>query len=186
MPVINTQTRLGDLHSQVMSYEQVNGEDLSNNMANEIIVDARQVDFKDAAQVEPIIAALQSLQPYRDDKTVGVLLAGETDIAVLLPWLTALFDNVSLIAIEFGGFRDGRGYSLAKELQQQANYPATIVLRATGDVIADSLPLLARVGFEQFEIKDDIANDAVFGYFDSIQHFYDGQSAQALPIFNNL
>ena len=48
---------------------------------------------------------------------------------------------LSVIVIDFHGFRDGRGYSLAQN-QQHPSYNPAIVLRASGDILPDTLQLL--------------------------------------------
>lgn len=56
----------------------------------------------------------------------------------------------SLIAIEFPKFSDGRGYSLARRLRDELGFVGE--LRAVGDILYDQLQLLARCGFDAFEI----------------------------------
>ncbi len=68
-------------------------------------------------------------------------------IAADLPFL-------SVIAIQFPKFTDGRGYSLARQLRQRHHF--TGELRATGDILFDQLQFLARCGFNAFEIDDPV------------------------------
>ncbi|MDF1822783.1 MAG: DUF934 domain-containing protein [Alcanivoracaceae bacterium] len=68
----------------------------------------------------------------------------------------ALADDVSalpLVAINFPAFKDGRGYSYARELRTRFGF--TGELRAVGDVLRDQLFYLWRVGFNAFEVRDD-------------------------------
>lgn len=79
-------------------------------------------------------------------RQIGVLLTVEDS-----PEQKSLpFDQVDLIAIEFAGFADGRGYSFATLLRRQG-YQGE--LRAVGDVFQDTLFYLKRCGFTQFAIK---------------------------------
>jgi uncharacterized protein (DUF934 family) len=65
----------------------------------------------------------------------------------LAPYLARL----SLIALEFPVFRDGRAYSQARVLRERYGFEGEI--RATGDVLRDQILLMARVGFNAFEVK---------------------------------
>jgi uncharacterized protein (DUF934 family) len=60
--------------------------------------------------------------------------------------------RISLVAINFPKFADGRGYSMARLLRDRYKFVGE--LRATGDVLFDQLQFLARCGFESFEIAD--------------------------------
>ncbi len=65
--------------------------------------------------------------------------------------LTLPLDQLDLIAIEFKGFGDGRGYSHAT-LLRRAGYRGE--LRAVGDVFKDVLYYLKRCGFDSFVLKE--------------------------------
>jgi uncharacterized protein (DUF934 family) len=58
---------------------------------------------------------------------------------------------VSLVAIDFPGFRDGRGYSTARLARERFGY--TGELRATGDVLEDQLFFMLRCGFDSFTLR---------------------------------
>lgn len=57
--------------------------------------------------------------------------------------------RLSVIALAFPKFTDGRAYSTARRLRE-AGFTGEI--RATGDVLLDQLPLMLRAGFNTFEI----------------------------------
>jgi uncharacterized protein (DUF934 family) len=57
--------------------------------------------------------------------------------------------RLSLIALPFPKFSDGRSYSTARRLRE-AGYAGE--LRATGDVLLDQVPLMLRAGFDALEI----------------------------------
>jgi uncharacterized protein (DUF934 family) len=59
--------------------------------------------------------------------------------------------HLSLVAIQFPKFTDGRGYSMAQQIRE---YKFSGELRATGDVLFDQLQFMARCGFNSFEISD--------------------------------
>ena len=55
--------------------------------------------------------------------------------------------GISVIALQFPAFTDGRAYTQAQLLRRRAHY--TGVLRAVGDVRIDQLQLMQRCGFDQ-------------------------------------
>jgi uncharacterized protein (DUF934 family) len=76
---------------------------------------------------------------------------------VLLPGhsvevLAADISRFELIAAEFSGPGEGRGYSQARVLREQWNFKGE--LRATGYVRRDQLFFMARCGFNSFELPD--------------------------------
>ena len=56
----------------------------------------------------------------------------------------------SLIALAFPQFSDGRAFSSARLLRDKHGYDAE--LRAVGNVLADQIPFMRRVGFDAFEV----------------------------------
>lgn len=61
--------------------------------------------------------------------------------------------GLPLVAVYFPAFRDGRGYSYARELRTRYHYEGEI--RAVGDVLRDQLFYMQRVGFNAFQIRAD-------------------------------
>ncbi|MGE0801072.1 MAG: DUF934 domain-containing protein [Lautropia sp.] len=84
-------------------------------------------------------------------RRIGVQLAPADDPADLGDDIGRL----SLIAVEFPSFTDGRGYSTARLLRSRYHY--TGELRAVGDVLRDQLFYLARCGFDTFLLADGVA-----------------------------
>ena len=100
-----------------------------------------------------VIVPLASWQDYKSDLkargNVGVWLqAGEEPEA-----LVGDLDSLPLVAINFPVFRDGRGYSYARELRQRHGYQGEI--RAIGDVLQDQLFYMWRCGFNAYEVRAD-------------------------------
>ncbi|MED5431457.1 MAG: DUF934 domain-containing protein [Pseudomonadota bacterium] len=70
-----------------------------------------------------------------------------------------------LIAIHFPAFKDGRGYSYARELRTRYGFKGEV--RATGDVLRDQLFYMTRCGFNAFEVREDRSiEDALNGLKD--------------------
>lgn len=81
-------------------------------------------------------------------RRVGVRLASAESPDVLAPVLDAL----SLVALEFPKFRDGRAYSGARLLRERMGWRGE--LRAVGDVLVEQAFLMIRCGFDAFEPAD--------------------------------
>lgn len=68
--------------------------------------------------------------------------------------------GLSMIAVTFAAFADGRGFSVARYLRHQLQWSGE--LRAVGDVLVDTVNYLARCGFDSFQLKaGHDANDAL-------------------------
>lgn len=61
--------------------------------------------------------------------------------------------RLSVIALEFPAFRDGRAYSYARLLRDRYGFAGE--LRAVGDVLLEQLHFMVRVGFDSFELDSD-------------------------------
>jgi uncharacterized protein (DUF934 family) len=77
----------------------------------------------------------------------GVIWPNNRDVGELAPW----FDKLSLVALVFPTFRDGRAYTQARLLRERFRFRGE--LRATGDILRDQFLFLHRSGFDAFEVK---------------------------------
>jgi len=101
-------------------------------------------------------AVLVSLPRFQKER--GALLERNTPIGVKLqahenPEI--LGDDVSrlsLIALEFPKFRDGRAFSWARVLRTRLGFTGEI--RAVGDFLYDQVNYQRRVGFDAWEVPD--------------------------------
>jgi uncharacterized protein (DUF934 family) len=59
--------------------------------------------------------------------------------------------HFALVALEFPKLGEGRPYSTARLLRERHGFVGEI--RAIGEVVRDHLPLLARCGFDAFQLK---------------------------------
>jgi uncharacterized protein (DUF934 family) len=117
-------------------------------------------------------------------------LAARGDIAV---WLApderaeTLKDDIAaltLIAVDFPSFADGRGYSTAYNLRARLGF--TGELRAIGDVLRDQLFYLQRVGFNAFATRPDRSiEDALKGLTD-FSDVYQTSLDQKTPLFRRV
>ncbi|TPK43275.1 DUF934 domain-containing protein [Mesorhizobium sp. B2-5-4] len=65
-----------------------------------------------------------------------------------------LLDQLSLVALAFPAFGDGRSFSKGELLRSR--YHFTGALRATGQVLVDPLPHMLRLGFDEFEVSNPV------------------------------
>lgn len=100
--------------------------------------------------------AIISLQRWRDEREtfhgrnarIGVRVPSDVRARDLADHL----DGVSLVALEFPKFRDGRAFTTARELRERWNFTGEI--RAVGHVIADQYQHLLRTGFNTVELPE--------------------------------
>lgn len=101
-----------------------------------------------------VILPLQFLEEHASQLAAptlctGVLLMPDEAPERLLPYLGKL----SLIAVHFPSFADGRGYSSGQLLRTRHGFAGE--LRAVGDILRDQLYFLSRCGFNAFELRED-------------------------------
>ena len=126
--------------------------------------------------------AVRDQWPAKDaaeHKPVGVILANDTDIEVL----EADAAKLSLVVLQFPKWTDGRAYTQARILRARYRFGGEI--RATGDVLVDMMPLLARTGFNAVVLRADqdrAAAERALGFFGARGH-YQGDVQQTRPVF---
>ncbi len=101
----------------------------------------------------PILVSLADWQNRRAEiiargGPLGVSLASDESADQLADDLS----HLTLIAISFPSFGDGRGFSTARLLRERYGYSGE--LRAAGYVIRDQVTFLKRCGFDAFEFSD--------------------------------
>jgi uncharacterized protein (DUF934 family) len=127
----------------------------------------------------PVVVPLARL--VRDAETLkgrelGVRVPSDTRHDALLPFLGA----VTRVEIEVPKFVDGRVYSLARRLRDQAGYQGELL--AVGDVLRDQVLYYVRCGFDGLEIaaqKDAV--DALKA-LDELPVFYQAAYLPRLPL----
>jgi uncharacterized protein (DUF934 family) len=105
----------------------------------------------------PIDVQILKLQPDQD------LLADRARLEVDL--LTA-----RVVQLALPKFTDGRAYSQAVVLRKRFGYQGK--LRIVGDVLADQVQALLRVGFDQLELRADQVPEVVDGVLGIVSRFY--------------
>jgi uncharacterized protein (DUF934 family) len=115
-------------------------------------------------------AALQGRQGQ-----VGVWLAPED-----APEQLEALEQLTVIAVAFPKFSDGRGYSAARLLRDRLQYRGE--LRAIGDVLSDQLFYMMRCGFDAFALKDGKSLDAALAAFEAFSVSYQSAADGRTPV----
>jgi uncharacterized protein (DUF934 family) len=84
------------------------------------------------------------------EEGLAVDFPNDRDAADLAPWL----DRLALVRVAFPSSTDGRGFSIAARLRAMG-YAGR--LRAAGPLIADQFRAARRVGFDEVELPDAMA-----------------------------
>jgi uncharacterized protein (DUF934 family) len=109
---------------------------------------------------------------------VDFVLANDVDVETI----AADLHRYANIALVFPQWTDGRAYSQARLLRTRYRFRGEI--RATGEVLADMTPLLARCGFDAVQLRADQAQEVAeraLGFFP--YGHYQGDVREALPRF---
>ena len=86
-----------------------------------------------------------------------------------------------LVAIHFPAFKDGRGYSYARELRTRYNFKGEV--RATGDVLRDQLFYMTRCGFNAFEVREDRSIEEALEGLKDFSVTYQGDVNEPRPLY---
>lgn len=111
-----------------------------------------------------------------DKTSSAVQLEPGDDLSPLLDHL----DNIDLVAINFPGFMDGRGFTYARELRERG---FSGEIRAVGHFIRDQLSYLTRVGVNAFEPAGDLDLDEAVASLADFSEFYQASTNEPLPLF---
>ncbi len=119
----------------------------------------------------PVIVDLEYWLQNRDDLRrrkvpLGVRLRGDQSPELLADDLSEL----SLVALEFAKFTDGRAYSHARLLRERYGFEGEV--RAVGEVLRDQLQFMLRCGFDAFEVPSDRAAEDWLEVFSEITIAY--------------
>jgi uncharacterized protein (DUF934 family) len=138
----------------------------------------QHVDVPAGRVIVPLAVWLEQ-QPALAERggSVAVWLAGADDPQTLAPTLSSL----SLIAVDFPKFTDGRGFSIAYLLRTRLDYHGE--LRAIGDVLPDQLFYMRRVGFDAFAVRPDKDIQQALHRLHTFSDSYQGSWNQAVPAY---
>jgi uncharacterized protein (DUF934 family) len=119
------------------------------------VVEDRYVRILDDAPipdgVSAIVPAARFLADAEDilrrDAPTGVEWPNNRKVAELEPYV----DRLAVIVLAFPNFKDGRGYSQARQLRERYGFAGE--LRASGQILRDQFLFLVRAGFDALEVK---------------------------------
>jgi uncharacterized protein (DUF934 family) len=118
----------------------------------ELVADAWKHADEDAT-ADAVIVPLARFQLERDQwlasgKKLGVRLAPADSVEAI----AADLPKLSLVALDFGGMGEGRGYTHAQLLRRRFNFTGEV--RAVGKIQRDQVFYMARCGFDAFEFPE--------------------------------
>lgn len=108
---------------------------------------------------------------------VGVALANDAEVEHIATDLPRL----SLVALNFPKWVDGRAYSQARTLRSRYRFAGEV--RATGEVLVDMVLQLKRTGFDAVVLRADQSLDDAHRALTFFPGHYQGDAADPLPLF---
>lgn len=108
---------------------------------------------------------------------VGVILPNSVDVETL----AADLPRLSLVALQFPKWVDGRAYTQARLLRVRYQFKGQI--RATGEALVDMLPLMQRTGFDAVALRRDQSREAAERALGFFAGHYQGAVGEARPVF---
>ena len=116
-------------------------------------------------------------EPATAGQRLGLQLDNDADVEAL----RADLPRLSLIALSFPKWTDGRAYTQARLLRARLGFQGEI--RATGEVLVDMLPLLQRTGFDAVQLRADQRVEAARRALGFFAAHYQGDIRDARPVF---
>ena len=149
------------------------------------LVDDSFVHVADGGELPEQGDLILSLERYRELRPalqqrggrIGVRLRSDQEAKAVADVLSELV----LVAVEFPGFKDGRGYTTARLLRERFGFRGE--LRAVGDVLRDQLYYMERCGFNAFELKAGKDIDGALQAFAEFSVTYQGATDDPRPLF---
>lgn len=99
------------------------------------------------------ILPMDTQEDLSEEKLIG-LQGMQIPIDADLEALSERIFSLKLICIDISDFNDGRVFSLAAQLKGRFHFSGELM--ASGSMIAEQLPLLARCGFDSFFINEPV------------------------------
>jgi uncharacterized protein (DUF934 family) len=149
------------------------------------IVEDAWIHLADGAELPASGDVIVSLERYREQRDalrqrsgqLGVRLRSDQEAKTVSEFLSEL----SVIAVEFPTFKDGRGCTTARLLRDRFGYRGQI--RAVGDVLRDQLFYMRRCGFDAFELKPGKDMQGALEAFAEFSVTYQGAADDPRPLF---
>jgi uncharacterized protein (DUF934 family) len=146
----------------------------------EVIADTWKYADEDAA-ADAVIVPFARFQTEREQwlssgKKLGVRLAPADPLEAIVADLPKL----ALVASEFGGIGEGRGYTHAQLLRRRYNFKGEV--RAVGNIKRDQVFYMARCGFDAFEFPEGTDLNGALTAFDDYSVAYQPSADQGVEL----
>jgi len=125
-------------------------------------------------------ATREALIASRSKAELAIWLAPDDEPADVV----ADFDAITLLAVQFPIFRDGRNISTARLLRERYGWKGEI--RAIGDVQRDQIGYMARCGIDAFAVRADKDIDDALNAFGELTVHYQGAVDDPRPLFRRV
>jgi uncharacterized protein (DUF934 family) len=112
-----------------------------------------------------------------EGRRVGVRLTAAEEVEALAYDLPRL----SVVALEFPKYRDGRAYTNARLLRERFHFKGEV--RAVGDVLREQAGFMLRCGFDSFEPADDASANEWQAAAHRYRHVYQKAADGRTPAF---
>jgi len=123
-----------------------------------------------------VVAALDAAARQAAKERIGVLVQPGDKIDAVVE----LLPDITLVALAFPAFNDGRSFSKASLLRARHGFAGP--LRATGQVLVDQLPHMLRLGFDEFEVSHPVLLKRLEeGRVDGLPMYYQPTAKPAEP-----
>jgi uncharacterized protein (DUF934 family) len=127
------------------------------------------------------LLTLEQWHAVRDTWPAGVITGVTVANTVDIETLAADLPRLALVVLCFPKWVDGRAYTQARLLRSRFRFAGEV--RATGDVLVDMVPLLARTGFSTAQLRPDQRVEAAERALGFFAGHYQGDVLQPLPAF---
>jgi len=127
-----------------------------------------------------VILSLDRFKAERETLTnrpLGVRLEPGQAVEDLAPYI----DAVSVIALTFPKFRDGRAFSSAALLRERLGYQGEV--RAVGEVLREQVNYMVRCGFDAFEPSDGSTPEDLARKIAGFRHVYQAAADGRPPAY---
>lgn len=112
-----------------------------------------------------------------EGRKVGVRIESDEAVEALAYDLP----RISVVALAFPKFRDGRAYSAARLLRERLGYAGEV--RAVGDVLREQARFMVRCGFDAFEPADNSTPEDWGRVAARFRHVYQRAADHLTPAF---
>ena len=135
------------------------------------------IDITQAHIIVPLGVFLQHRAGLLQRQDTGVWVDADEDIESL----AGCTDQLSIIALNFPNYTDGRAYSSANILRREMNFVGEI--RAIGDVRRDQLEQMMRCGFDAFQMAEGQDLQAALEGLKGFTFNYQSSIDRPVPLF---